>query len=214
MSSASPNSEQPFLGLQDSTVLLPVPEPEIECESHTPMPASDRPASRLQASARTEPAVAGDRLIRLLLANLLDQVPRAAMVGLSILGVDGQGSNGQHAQYRVTSRARQGRRSDALMQRVPALPDRRVVQASLRVGECTVLRVTDIPPRSPTHVLVCPSTTPAGDLIGAVFIVFVNGRRAPRGAERRRLNSAALRIGSQVAAVLDLVGQGPQRRHT
>jgi hypothetical protein len=41
-----------------------------------------------------------------------------------------------------------------------------------------------------------------------VFIVFDMRDRAPRRAELRRLRGEGTRIGSQIAAVLDLVGQG------
>jgi hypothetical protein len=169
----------------------------------------------------TETALAGDRLIRLLLASLLDKAPRAALVSLSILGADQPEWDAHRSFYRVAKRVTAGKRHDALRRRVPAVPDWQALLPSLQAGQCVVLRVADLLPGplpdrlSPTraaHVLAWPTICPRGVLAGAVFIVFGTRDRAPRGAELRRLRAEGSRIGSQIAAVLDLVGQGARLR--
>jgi hypothetical protein len=167
---------------------------------------------------RTGTALAGNRLIQRLLASLSDQVPRAALVSLSILGMDEREWDGGRSYYRVTNRATPGKRLDALTRRVTAVPAWQALLPPLRAGRSVLLRVADLrlgPPSewlSPTrvaHVLACPATSPPGDPTGAVFIVFDIGDRAPRGAELRRLRAQGARIGSQIAAVLDLMRHAP-----
>jgi hypothetical protein len=199
-----------------------ISNPPIGCDPPTQTDPSDE-ASRqamygigVEEPTTVEPALAGNRLIRELLAALLDRAPRAAMVCLSTLGADERESSGTRAFYRVI-RARPGEQSENLVGGVPAVPDWRGLLPSLGAGQGIVLRVADLRPGplpirlSPTgaaYVLACPANGPTGDPAGAVFVIFDIGDRAPRGAELRRVRGEGARIGSQIAAVLDLVRQG------
>jgi hypothetical protein len=195
------------------------PEPDPPGRNQGSGEASDptKRWSRVRDPVRTETALAGNRLIRRLLVSLLHQAPRAALVSLSILGAEQREWNAGRSYYRVTNRVTPGKRFDALTRRVPAVPDWQALRLSLRAGQCAVLKVADLlsgplsgrlSPTRASYVLACPATSPSGDLIGAVFIVFETGDRAPRGAELRRQRGEGARIGRQIAAVLDLVGQG------
>jgi hypothetical protein len=167
-----------------------------------------------------EPTLAGNRLIRRLLACLLDQAPRAAMVSLSILGADELGADNRTldlgCSYHRVIRATPGKRFDSLARRVPGVPNWQVLQPSLRAGQGIVLRVADLLPGplpdrlSPTraaYVLACPAISATGHPAGAVLIVFDIADPAPRGAELRRLRREGARIASQIVAVLELVAQ-------
>ena len=84
---------------------------------------------------------------------------------------------------------------------------------ALRAGRCPVLIVPG--PHSPSvpvrrkpaaafTILACPAVTAAGNLLGAVFILWANRDALSEDVQRLELTLAGRRIGGQIAATLDL----------
>jgi hypothetical protein len=159
--------------------------------------------------------MAANRLVRRLLVSLLDQAPWATFVCMKVIDADAEEWEADQPYFRVTSNVRLHRRQNTPAQRLPSVPNWEALLPELRTGRRPVLRVADLvigasldrpPPGAGFSAVVCPAANPRGDLLGAVFLVFDPGDGASR-AELKRLAEAGTRVGSQIAAVLDLGGR-------
>jgi hypothetical protein len=172
--------------------------------------------------ARTVPSVdiAANRLIRRLLAALLDQAPYAALVCLNVIDADDKQWELDRRYFRVTNGVGLRKRQDALVRRMPPVPNWESLLPLLRDGRCPLLRVADLqtgpmpqrlPPTATSDVLVCPVADLRGDLMGAILIVLDRRHGSPRGAKLKHLAAAGARAGGQIAAVLALGGRSGVR---
>ncbi len=155
--------------------------------------------------------LAAGGLIRRLLTSFLDQTPGATQISLSIRAPDAQQQKKQRTQYCVIKKASSGKTSAATHLTLVAR-DHEVALAPRQGRQCAPPPAGKHQPDRPrnrlsrgraTFVLACPS----GDLTGAIIVLFDPCEQAPQGMKLRRLKRDGARLGSQIAAVLDLVGQ-------
>ena len=162
--------------------------------------------------------LAANRLVQRLLLLLLDQAPWATSVCLKVIDANAEASTVDEPYFRVTSRLRLHPRQDASARWLPDALDWNTLLPALRAGRAPVSRVADpatgaksdrLSP-SALKALVCPAAAPQGHLLGAIVVVF-DPNDGPTRAELKCLADHGTRVGSQIAAVLDL-GSGAARR--
>jgi hypothetical protein len=196
--------------------------PDFESATRVSFNSTGRPATGNQVIKENimPPAVstvnpAANKLVRRLLLSLLDQAPWVTLVCLKIIDANAEEWEADQPHFRVTSSVRLHRREDAAALRLPPVPNWEALLPALRTGRRPVLRVADLaigaasngpPAGTAFSALVCPAANPQGDLLGAVFLVFDLCDGASR-AELKRLAEVGTRVGSQIAAVLDLGGR-------
>jgi hypothetical protein len=165
-------------------------------EHTTPIGAATSRQETIMSRTPLDPATAANRLVRQLLATLLAEAPRAAVVSLSTHGADDRQWD---MVCHVAKGVGQSRRFDLLARCIPPVPEWEAHLSALRAGHCPVLRT------SASSTLFCPAIDPQGDLLGAVLIGLGEGNQLVCGAELRQLLAAAVSVARQIAAVLDIV---------
>jgi hypothetical protein len=157
--------------------------------------------------------VAANRLIEQLMKTLLGQSPGITRVRLAVIH---GGLAGDAPHYDVTNSVAARSRSIGPLTRDCPLSDWNDFLPALLAGLCALHRVpaagTPAPSSGPvsscaTSVLVCPATGPAGDLMGAVIVMWDGNDQPPEPLALRRLMDAGKHMATQVAAVLDLCSQ-------
>jgi hypothetical protein len=168
-----------------------------------------------QTMSRTRPTpiTAAHRLIDRLLAAMLDSVPGASRVCLNGFGEE----NGLTA---VRRRRHKSAKTVSCKHRLAGLPppdrsltDEEMFLPASRAGYCSLLNASDLPAapardclRSPgaSSVLVCPAAGLAEKPAGAVLIVWDCNGPPPEEAELIAPMALGVRVGGQIAAVLEL----------
>jgi hypothetical protein len=161
--------------------------------------------------------VAANRLIEQLMKTLLGQAPGITRVRLAVIH---GGLAGDAPRYGVTnSVAARGRSIGPLAPDRP-LSDWNNFLPALLAGLCALHRVpaagtpalsSGLVSSCATSVLVCPATGPAGDLMGAVIVMWDGNDQPPEPLALRRLMDAGRHVATQAAAVLDLCGPQASR---
>jgi hypothetical protein len=165
--------------------------------------------------------VAANRLIEQLMRTLLRQSPGITRVRLAVIhgGLAGPMPAGP-PRYDVTNGvAARGRLIGPLAPDRP-LSDWNDFLPALLAGLCALYRVpaagspalsSGLVSSCATSVLVCPATGPAGDLMGAVIVMWDGNNQPPEPVALRRLMDAGRHVATQAAAVLDLCGPQASR---
>jgi hypothetical protein len=162
---------------------------------------------------------AANKLIDQLLETMLERASGASRVRLSVIhnGVTGLTGTGL-LRYDVTNTATAlGRQPGQTVVNQP-LSEWSDFLPSLLSGQCSLHRATELHAIAlrarfesfgASSVLVCPAADVQGKTVGAVFILWDGTDPVPAGAELRTTMAAELRLGEQIAAVLDLQGPPP-----
>jgi hypothetical protein len=161
--------------------------------------------------------VAADRLIEQLMRTLLRQSPGITRVRLAVIH---GGLTGDAPRYDVTNGvAARGRLIGPRACDCP-LSDWNDFLPALLAGQCALYQVpaagspalsSGLVSSCATSVLVCPATGPAGDLMGAVIVMWDGNNQPPGPVALRRLMDAGRHVATQAAAVLDLCGPQASR---
>jgi hypothetical protein len=156
--------------------------------------------------------VAANRLIEQLIKTLLGQSPGITRVRLAVIH---GGLAGVASRYDVTNGVAARGRSIGPLARDCPLSDWNDFLPALLVGQCALHRLPAAGTPAPssglasscaTSVLVCPASGPAGDLMGAVIVMWDGNDQPPEPLALRRLMDSSKHVATQVAAVLDLCG--------
>jgi hypothetical protein len=159
------------------------------------------------------PLVAANRLIDRLLASMLDNVPGASRVCLNGFGDENGLTAIKRLRYKTSNIISRQKRQATLWPPNQPLMEQEAFLPALRAGHCSLIRASDLnaePARDFLHALdatcalVCPAADLAGDLVGAVFMLWDADDRPPEGEELMALMALGVRVGGQIAAVLDL----------
>lgn len=159
---------------------------------------------------------AANKLIDQLLVSLLDKAHGASRIRLNVIhnGVSGLTGVGLLRYDATNSVAAPGRLAGAPVVNQP-LSEWNDFLPGLIAGQCVMLPIDDMQSVSlrarfagfgATHVMACPAADVQGKMLGAILIFWDGAEPVPEGADLHRLMSEGLRLGSQVAAVLDLRG--------
>jgi hypothetical protein len=158
--------------------------------------------------------VAANRLIEQLMKTFLGQSPGITRVRLAV--IRGGLAGPMLPRYDVTNSVAARSRATGPLVRDRPVSDWNDFLPSLLAGLCTLHRVpaADTPALSTglasscaASVLVCPATGPAGDLMGAMIVMWDGNDQPPEPLALRRLMDAGKHVATQIAAVLDLCGQ-------
>jgi hypothetical protein len=162
---------------------------------------------------------AANKLIDQLLQTMLERAPGASRVRLAVIhnGVTGLTGTGL-LRYDITNTATAPGR----------LPGQAVINQPLSEwsdflpvllsGQCSFHRVADLHALAlrarfesygSTGILVCPAADVQGKTVGAVFVTWDSVDLVPAIADLRTAMVNELRLGAQVATVLDLQGPAP-----
>jgi hypothetical protein len=159
------------------------------------------------------PLVAANRLIDRLLASMLDKMPGASRVCLNSFGDENSLATIKRRRCNSPNIVSTQKRQVVLWSPIQPLSEQEAFLPALRAGDCSLIRASDLkagPARDFLHALdaacalVCPAADLAGDLVGAVFMLWDGDGRPPEGEELVALMALGVRVGGQIAAVLDL----------
>ena len=161
-------------------------------------------------------SVAASRLIEQLMKTILRQSPGVTRVRLAVVhgGITGY-SPTETPRYDVTNSVAARSRAIGPLARNQPLSDWTDFLPALLAGQCALHQIpgagTAAPPSGlasscATTILACPATGAAGDLMGAIFIMWDGNDRPPEAQALLRLMEAGKQVAAQIAAVLDLCG--------
>lgn len=182
---------------------------------------SERRRLEEQTAMQTElrQFAAANRLIDQLLLSMLGRASGAARVRLNVIhnGVSGLTGTGL-LRYDVTNTvAAPGRASGAAVVNQP-LSEWSDFLPTLLGGQCAMIKISAMRSISlraqfegfgASNFLVCPAADVQGKTVGGVFIFWDGAEPVPEGDDLRRLMADGLRLGAQIAAILDLRGPAP-----
>ena len=172
-----------------------------------------------QTMPQNEPrtTVAASRLIEQLMKTILRQSPGMTRVRLAVVhgGTAGCSLPGT-PRYDVTNSVAARSRPIGPLARNQPLSDWTDFLPALLASQCALHQIPGAGKAAPpsglasscaTTILACPVTGAAGDLMGAIFIMWDGNDRPPEARALHRLMQAGKQVAAQIAAVLNLCGQ-------
>lgn len=182
---------------------------------------SERRRLEEQTAMQTElrQFAAANRLIDQLLLSMLGRATGASRVRLNVIhnGVSGLTGTGL-LRYDVTNGvAAPGRLAGVAVVNQP-LSEWSDFLPALLSGQCAMIKVAAMQAVSlrarfeafgASNFLACPAADVQGKTVGAIFIFWDGAEPVPDGEGLRQLMADGLRLGAQVAAILDLRGPAP-----
>jgi hypothetical protein len=161
--------------------------------------------------------VAASRLIEQLMKTVLRQSPGITRVRLAIVH-GGMASHGptETPRYDVTNSVAARSRPIGPLARNQPLSDWSDFLPALLAGQCALHKIpgagtttspSGLASSCATTILACPASGAAGDLMGAMFVMWDGNDRPPELPALNHLMESAKQVASQIAAVLDLCGQ-------
>jgi hypothetical protein len=160
-------------------------------------------------------SVAANKLIGRLMRAVLDLSSGAARVRLGLIRCETE-----RLRYDMTNGAACRSRLIGPLGVDQSLSDWSDFLPALLAGQCVLHRILGVgaaapafgfPSSRPSTVLVCPVGGADGYLLGAIFIMWDGDARPLEGAALRRLMAEGKRVGTRIAAVLELCGAFSRR---
>jgi hypothetical protein len=161
---------------------------------------------KIVPNSQEKRVAAANLLIERLLTTVLKAASSASRACHSVTDASGDDGATSFEPTRVVTRSRQVPRSDAVA-------ELKLLPLLLGSGQRTLLRRADLRPGplcdclhslGASSILVCPAVGLAGGPAGDVFIIWTGSDEAPKGTALDTLMAACVRVGEQIAAVLEL----------